>query len=184
MEYQCCDTFRRCLDDTLLSRTRILSQTILVTLIGVAIFSSGALFFAFISDIYLGRPTILLVGAVLWLLLALPFYRALLGHTSHLLPWFILISLVNALITGAFPSLIVELFPTNVRYSGVALSYNLGYAIFAGLTPVCVTLLIHYTGDLSSPAWWLMATMVLVLLALFLLRGRYRPGVSTFLETG
>ncbi|MFV9875801.1 MAG: hypothetical protein AB8U25_03380 [Rickettsiales endosymbiont of Dermacentor nuttalli] len=43
------------------------------------------------------------------------------------------------------PALLVELFPTSVRFTGIALSYNLSAAIFGGTTPMVAAWLIRYT---------------------------------------
>lgn len=39
-----------------------------------------------------------------------------------------------------------DLFPTQIRLTGVALSYNISFVLFAGLTPIIVTSLIEKTG--------------------------------------
>ena len=57
----------------------------------------------------------------------------------------------------------VENCPENVRYSGIAFSYNLGNALFGGTTPVIVTLLIDNISSLA-PSYYLffMASISLV----------------------
>lgn len=42
-------------------------------------------------------------------------------------------------VAGAMPSVMVKSFPAAVRYTGVSFSYNLGYAIFGGMTPFVVS---------------------------------------------
>jgi len=44
----------------------------------------------------------------------------------------------------------VNAFPATVRFSGLSFSYNLAYAIFGGLTPMCVTLWVQQ--DVLPPA--------------------------------
>ena len=45
------------------------------------------------------------------------------------------------------PAIVISyLFPTNIRLSGVALSYNLSFVIFGGLTPIVITSIIAKTG--------------------------------------
>ena len=43
---------------------------------------------------------------------------------------------IMGLVWGTIPSLLAQLFPTQFRYSGIAVSYNIGFALFAGLTPL------------------------------------------------
>ncbi|MCS5947681.1 MFS transporter [Klebsiella pneumoniae subsp. pneumoniae] len=42
---------------------------------------------------------------------------------------------------GAVPYVMVRAFPAEVRFTGISFSYNLSYAIFGGLTPIAVTML-------------------------------------------
>ena len=42
---------------------------------------------------------------------------------------------------GAVPFVMVKSFPAVVRFSGISFSYNVAYAIFGGLTPVIVSLM-------------------------------------------
>ena len=44
------------------------------------------------------------------------------------------------------PILLSHLFPPHIRLTGVALSYNLSFVLFGGLTPIIVTSLIEATG--------------------------------------
>ena len=44
------------------------------------------------------------------------------------------------------PAVLAELFPTSVRFTGIALSYNLSAAIFGGTAPIVSTFLIRHTG--------------------------------------
>jgi hypothetical protein len=63
-------------------------------------------------------------------------------HSLPALIGFILIyETIIAALAGCYISLLTELFPTSVRFTGVALCYNLVYCI-AGLTPTVVTRLI------------------------------------------
>ncbi len=50
--------------------------------------------------------------------------------------WVIIISLVLGGINGLFFAKLADLFPTKVRYSGVAVCYNIAYIFGAGLTPI------------------------------------------------
>jgi hypothetical protein len=48
---------------------------------------------------------------------------------------------------AAIPVAMVNAFPPVVRFSGISFSYNVAYAVFGGLTPVVVSLLLK-----SNPA--------------------------------
>ncbi|MBF5042433.1 MHS family MFS transporter [Aggregicoccus sp. 17bor-14] len=45
-------------------------------------------------------------------------------------------------VVGVVPTVMVRAFPAAVRFSGLSFSYNVAYAVFGGLTPLAVTLLL------------------------------------------
>lgn len=104
---------------------------------------------------YFSRKQMLLITSIAILFLVLPCFY-LLQFKSIMLA---LISLSTATILSSLEqgntlSAIVENCPINVRYSGIAFSYNLGNALFGGSTPLIVTLLTDKIG-LISPAYYL-----------------------------
>ncbi|CEK09256.1 major facilitator family transporter [Legionella hackeliae] len=72
-------------------------------------------------------------------------------------------TILSSLEQGNTLAAIVENCPENIRYSGIAFSYNLGNALFGGSTPLVVTLLTEKMG-LITPAYYLifMAAMTLI----------------------
>lgn len=59
--------------------------------------------------------------------------------------------------------LLSEQFPTRVRYTASAFTYNLAYTIFGGTAPLVATWLIDLTGNRMSPAFYLIAIALLAL---------------------
>ena len=60
-------------------------------------------------------------------------------------------------------------FPAAVRFSGLSFSYNVAYAIFGGLTPIFISLLIPLNA--MAPAYYVAALGVLgFCIGLYLLR--------------
>lgn len=57
---------------------------------------------------------------------------------------------IESIITASLPPLMVGLFPTSVRYSGVSFAYNTGIALFGGLSMVIISILGHLLGSLVS----------------------------------
>jgi MHS family proline/betaine transporter-like MFS transporter len=118
----------------------------------------------------IGRKPLLLIGAPGFVLLSLPgymlastgnFFLAILGQLLVALPWSFVVSAVVVII--------VEIFPTRVRYSGASIGYNLGYMIFGGTAPIVATFLVSATGSDVAPAVYLIVVALLVLPAVFLL---------------
>jgi MHS family proline/betaine transporter-like MFS transporter len=64
----------------------------------------------------------------------------------------------------------VSLFPARLRYSAIALGYNISLAVFGGTAPLVATWLIHRTGDLAAPAWYLIGIAVITFLVTLTLR--------------
>ena len=61
-------------------------------------------------------------------------------------------------VIGVVPSVAVKLFPPAVRFSGLSFAYNVAYAVFGGLTPVLVSLLLRV--DTLAPAHYVVALSV------------------------
>jgi MFS family permease len=64
-------------------------------------------------------------------------------------------------VVGAVPYAMVRAFPARVRFTGVSFSYNLSYAVFGGLTPVAVALLLPLNP--MAPAYYLLFIAALAL---------------------
>lgn len=122
----------------------------------------------------IGRRTLMLTGAVLITVLALPLINVLQdegasGFTKGAVVF--LAGAVVGLMAGPGPAMLAEMFPTSVRYTGLGLSYSLANAVFAGSAGLIITELIKRTGNADVPAYYVMATCVVSVLALLTLRG-------------
>lgn len=102
-----------------------------------------------------GRKKIIIIIALMVLIFILPCFYLLQTKSIFLigLTLFFAIS-ISALDLGNTGAAIIENCPENVRYSGVAFSYNLGNALFGGCTPLVLTLLIENI-NVIAPAYYL-----------------------------
>jgi hypothetical protein len=57
-----------------------------------------------------------------------------------------------------------DLFPTRIRFSGVAVSFNLAFSIFSGIAPLVATALVKATGSPASPGWYMSGCALLTLI--------------------
>jgi len=84
------------------------------------------------------------------------------------------VELVFALLIGAsnspMPAAMAALFPTEVRSTGLAISYNIGAAIFGGFSPFVLTWLLHVTGNNVMPAHFCAVFFALGLVGAFMLK--------------
>ncbi|WP_062269059.1 MFS transporter [Endozoicomonas arenosclerae] len=76
--------------------------------------------------------------------------------------------LFAAIASGLLPPIIVRFFPTEVRYTGIATTYNFGFAIFGGLAPFTSTLIVQQTGTMLGPAYYLAIIGIISLFAMIL----------------
>ena len=66
---------------------------------------------------------------------------------------------------GPFGALIAELFPAHIRSTGLSLAYNLAVMLFGGFGPFIVTWLIRTTDSQLAPTFYVMAGLVLSVIA-------------------
>src|SRR6201988_4166641 len=85
------------------------------------------------------------------------------------------LNLIKAGYSGVLPSVLSEQFPVETRAVGVAFSFSVSVTIFGGFAPFTATWLIAQTGDPMSPAYYLMATALLSIIALMVIARRGRP---------
>lgn len=113
----------------------------------------GCVIYGVLAD-RLGARRMLIAGAVLLAICTYLFYTTLKTQPHLLLPLYALLGL-SVGVVGVVPSAMVRAFPAPVRFSGLSFSYNVAYAIFGGLTPIMVTLMLK-TQPLA-PAYYVMA---------------------------
>ena len=113
----------------------------------------GCLLAGFIVD-RVGASKTFIVGSLLLACSSWFFYHLTGSHPQHL---FLLYGLVGLCVgvVGAVPYVMVRAFPAEVRFTGISFSYNVSYAIFGGLTPIAVTMLMGVSP--MAPAWYVLA---------------------------
>jgi MHS family proline/betaine transporter-like MFS transporter len=72
--------------------------------------------------------------------------------------------------TGVVHALLVELFPTRVRYSAYGFGYNITTALFGGTAPFLMTYLIDLTGNTQVPAYYVIAAAIVTCLSALSIR--------------
>jgi len=115
----------------------------------------------------------------MYMLMARGFWWALLGFTVLGLLFIPQLATISA----TFPAM----FPTQVRYAGFAITYNVATAAFGGTAPLANEALIEATGTPLVPAFYMMGACVVGLIAVrFMretagasLRGTEIPGTGT-----
>lgn len=113
-----------------------------------------------------GRKPVLMTACVLFILFTYSiFYLMSLGGIFTILS-LVLLGAILACNDGVLATFLTEMFPTEVRYSGFAFSFNTGNAMFGGTAPYIATFLIAFTGNNFAPAFYLMAGAIVAFIAL------------------
>ena len=108
--------------------------------LAIVFLSIGCIIAGALSDRF-GAGRVFVFGCTALLLTSWTFYHSLAAHPDWLFPLYALTGLLVGTI-GAVPYVMVKAFPPVVRFSGLSFSYNVAYAIFGGLTPMIVSLLL------------------------------------------
>ncbi|CAN5447783.1 MFS transporter [soil metagenome] len=120
-----------------------LDKILALNAINTLIFALCIPLMGYLSD-KIGRKPLILTTAALFIILSYPLYTQLAyGSIGFKMLALCCFAILSAGIVGTVPCVLSELFPTQVRYSGVAITYNAGFAIFAGLTPMIATYLLY-----------------------------------------
>ena len=138
--------------------------------------SLGCIVFGVLADRY-GAGRVLMAGCVMLGLSSALFYQQMQSAPQNINELYALCGFCVGVI-GVVPSVAVKAFPPAVRFSGLSFSYNVAYAVFGGLTPVLVSMLLPI--DPLAPAHYVVALSgVGVLIGAYLWyqdRGLSRPG--------
>ena len=138
-------------------RQAVVSQTIGVIVHALAILAVGRL----AEHVH---PRLLLrAGSLALVVLAFPFYAALAGRGMNPTLLLVLAGVCAGFVNGTFAVLLTDLFPTRVRFSGVALGFNVAFTVFSGTAPLVATSLIRSTGLNTAPAFVMVGCGLLTL---------------------
>ena len=144
------------------------------TLVGGIILAVVSVIAGHWSDKTVPRTRLMLITAWLFLLTAYPSFWLMDAYPSLASAMIAVgfLNLIKAGYSGVLPSVLCELFPVETRAVGVAFAFSVSVTIFGGFAPFVATWLIARTGDPLSPAYYLMVTAVLSIIALIAINRR------------
>jgi MFS family permease len=111
----------------------------------------GCVLVGWLTDRF-GPACVLLVGCPLLGIAAYQFYASVPTNHGLLMPLYAVVGLTVGIV-AVIPYIMIEAFPAQVRFTGVSFSYNIGYAVFGGLTPLLVSWLLTF--DRLAPAHYI-----------------------------
>jgi glucan phosphoethanolaminetransferase (alkaline phosphatase superfamily) len=93
---------------------------------------------------------------------------------------FILVLYVT-MVYGPIAAMLVEMFPTRIRYTSMSLPYHIGNGWFGGLLPTISFALVAFKGDIYYGLWYpiIIALITVVIGALFVRRETKNNATST-----
>jgi MFS family permease len=131
-------------------------------------------FFGWLSDTKIGRKKIMMAGCFLAALTWIPIYKAMVNYSGFLtgtepnitmlvlLVWIQVIYVT--MVYGPIAAFLVELFPTNIRYTSMSLPYHIGNGVFGGLVPLIGTYMVSRSGDIYAGLYYQIAVAVMTLI--------------------
>ncbi|MEJ0010569.1 MAG: MFS transporter, partial [Alphaproteobacteria bacterium] len=126
----------------------------------------------------IGRKKVLVGALIAVLILIYPLFRTMQdGVFLHVAIAQFILAFVLAWYLSPIPAILVELFPTRVRYTGMALSYNF-CAILGGLAPSMAESLIRETGSNISIIYLFIGSAAISLAALVTYKDKWREPLT------
>ncbi|HYW75900.1 MAG TPA: MFS transporter [Gammaproteobacteria bacterium] len=119
----------------------------------------------------LGGKKILMTSCVGFLLLSYPSIRLISSGSIPLaIIGLFIIGMLLVLLLGAQPAVLPAQFPTQVRFAGFAVGYNVSTSAFGGTAPLAVTWLVSLTHDTAVPAYYLIAAAAVAFFPILYMR--------------
>lgn len=153
-------------------RTNVIIATAL--LLGTPFF----IVFGALSD-RIGRKRIMMSGLALAALFYVPIYHGMIQAADFdpitkmaganinepLLIFYVFIQVIFVtMVYGPIAAFLVELFPTNIRYTSMSLPYHIGNGVFGGLVPFIATAMVAATGSMYAGLWYPIGIAIMTLI--------------------
>lgn len=152
-------------------------QVFTAMLIGLALLVGSVPVWALLADRFGRHKPFLVASPLATAVGSVPAFLLLLhGSFATTVAGYVLMALLFSPGLGSMATAMSDVFPTEVRYSGLSLAYGIAVSVFGGFTPLLLASLADSTGSHLAPAVYLTATAVVSLVAalLFPEKGRRR----------
>lgn len=148
------------------------TQVLLAVTIACVPYFLSTLFAGILSD-WIGRKRTYIIGYVSLAFMAFPlFWAADSGNIVWLTIMLCLFTVGLGFAYGAMPAWFAELFPVNVRFSGVSIAFALGSILGGAFAPMIAQALLNATGSSGAVSSYLLFMCLISLGAVLILRDR------------
>lgn len=123
----------------------------------------------------IGMTTIMIPAAILGIIAGWPLFLLLKANPTIMTLTFceIVVGVFMCFYFAPMPALLSEIFPVQVRSSGMTIAYSLGVATFGGFAPLILTALVKSTGVITVPGLYYAACCALALVGVVMARKLY-----------
>ncbi|WP_085524372.1 MFS transporter [Tuberibacillus sp. Marseille-P3662] len=154
-------------------------ESLTVTMVGMIFMMLLIPIVGMLSDRF-GRKLFMMSATVLTMLTAISIISFVSsGSPAGPIVGFLSLGILVSLFVGAHPSALPPLFPNRVRNSAYAFSYNVSTAIFGGGAPFIITSLKSLNGSPLMPAFFLMFTAIVAIIAIVIMPETAKQRINT-----
>lgn len=115
----------------------------------------------------------IVISTVGLILFAYPLFRFMdNGSFFNILFAHSMLTILIGLTSAVLPAFLAELFPPTLRFSGMAICYNMSAVIFGGTAPLVLTFLVDKTHDVSAPGLYLVVAATVTLFSTLLINNK------------
>ncbi|TNF69064.1 MAG: MFS transporter [Gammaproteobacteria bacterium] len=126
------------------------SQFVIIT---SAVINICVIFISSLLTDYLDYKRLYQVVSFILVIFSFPlFYCIASGNNGLFFVGMLLIAMIPSVTTGIFMRILCDAFSTSVRYSGVAIGYNLAFALVGGFAPIASEVMINQINVVAGPA--------------------------------
>lgn len=115
-------------------------------------------------------------AAVVDVVVAFPLFLILVASPSSVAVLMIVrvvLGILMATYFGPMPALLADMFPTNIRTTGMPISYHVGVRLFGGIASLILAWLVSTTGSLLAPSYYYIVIALISLVGLVIARQRF-----------
>jgi MFS transporter, MHS family, proline/betaine transporter len=128
------------------------------------------LLMGYLSD-RIGGKRVVVSGLIGLILLSIPAFKMIgSGAGGQAFAGLMILAAFLAFFQGAMPALLPSLFFTDVRYGGLAVTYNISASLLGGMTPFIMTWLNEATGNHMVPAYYIVGTCLIGIVAMIFVK--------------